>query len=192
MTTTTKITGAQLKDSSVTGVSAGQKVKKHAKHLDKSLALNWQWWKEEITYAYAVATMLIGKANLPSDQRAVGSDCGSRSLLTITQLMQIAYDAISEDSCNDRIALNAAFEPRLISESATVHTSVRIVALTGTCTVLFILPIHLAPGSPLSRANDQACRAHEAVNETLPTMSRKTGMQVRMLIAPIGMLALKT
>lgn len=90
------------------------------------------------------------------------------------------------------MALKAAFEPRLISERATVQSSVRIVALTGIWTVLFILPIHLEPGIPLSRAKDQACLAQDAVKETLPTMSRKTGMHVKMLMAPMGMLALKT
>lgn len=92
--------------------------------------------------------MLMGSPIFPSDHRAFGNDAGSCSFLTVTQVMQMAYDAIKEESWRLKIALKAAEEPRLINESNVVQASVMIVALTGICTVLFIREIQLENGSP--------------------------------------------
>lgn len=135
----------------------------------------------------------MGKPSLPKDHRAWGNEVGSRSRFQTIQVMQMAYEAISADSWSDKIALKAAFEPRLMSESKMVMTSVMQVALTGMCTLLSMREIQVEQGSPRSRARLQACRAHDAVNDTLPTINVQTVSTVKILV-PIfvsGMASLK-
>lgn len=129
-----------------------------------------------------MAMMLIGSPSLPNDHLALGIDAGSRILRITMHEMQMAYEAIREDSCKLNIALKAALEPRLIKDSRTVHTNVNSVALTGTCTLGFIFEIQPENGKPLSRAKDHACRAQDAVNETFPTIKHQTAITVRMFV----------
>ena len=96
--------------------------------------------------------------------------------------MQIAYDAISDESCRLRMALKAALEPKLINDSKIVHARVSSVALTGMCTLLFILDVHDEKGKPRSLAKEKSCRLELAVKLTLPTMSNHTVTTVRMLV----------
>lgn len=129
-----------------------------------------------------MATMLMGRPSLPSDHLALGIDAGFRIFRTTMHVMQMAYEAIREDNCKLRIALNAALEPRLIIDSRTVQTSVSKVALTGTCTLMSILEIHREKGKPPSRANDHACRAQDAVKDTFPTIRHQMAITVRMFV----------
>ena len=72
-----------------TYVALGQKVQKHA------------------NTEYNMAMMLIGSPSFPSDHLALGIEAGSRIFLTTIQVMQIAYEAINDDSCKLRITVPA-------------------------------------------------------------------------------------